>query len=185
METENTINFLDVSVSYDNKGSIFTNWYSKPLASHRYTSYYSNAPLSYKKNVIKNLTDRAVKLSHPKFRKENLNKIRKILLENNYPLTFINKHIKKRVHAIFNSSQQINQQDIYMTLPYVHGLSEKINKCVKKQKFSVSHKLKNTNQQFFSKMKPKISINKQTHTVYQIPCNDCNCTYVGQSKQYL
>lgn len=35
-----------------------------------HTSYYSNAPLGYKKNV-NNLTDRAVKLSHPKFRKKS------------------------------------------------------------------------------------------------------------------
>lgn len=37
----------------------------------------------------------------------------------------------------------------------------------------------------FSKLKSKIPLNKQSHIIYQIPCNDCNNVYIGQTKQYL
>lgn len=37
----------------------------------------------------------------------------------------------------------------------------------------------------FSKLKDKVPPLKQSHIVYQIPCNNCNGVYIGQTSQNL
>ena len=86
-------NILDVLVIRNVK-YIQINWYQKPMWSLRFLHYYSHHPLNYKINVINNLIDRGTALSHKKFHTENIQKIKSILLKNNYPLAFLNFIIK-------------------------------------------------------------------------------------------
>ena len=77
-----------------------TNWYRKPLNSTRLLNFQSNHSTQQKRNIVYNLVDRAIKLSHKKFHKENLKIVRNILNQNNYPEHFVNLCIKTRLRKI-------------------------------------------------------------------------------------
>lgn len=80
-ETNKQINFLDITLI--RKGiNIKTKWFKKSTSSSRYLHYNSIQPHCHKKTVVVNLIDRAIKLSSPEFRKESLNTIKQLLLEN-------------------------------------------------------------------------------------------------------
>ena len=51
-------------------------------------------------SVIKNLVDRAVRLSRESSHSENLDVVRKILVFNHYPQDLIEKHIKIRIEQL-------------------------------------------------------------------------------------
>lgn len=89
-ETNATIPFLDMLIHRDTDNKLYTTWYTKPLASNRYTSYYSYHPIHTKLTLIHTLKHRATMLTHPTKRKQTLNELRQILIENSYPISIIN-----------------------------------------------------------------------------------------------
>ena len=95
-EIDKKLNYLDMSIFRVENDVAVTDWYQKPTASGRYINFDSHHPISMKKALIYNLTDKVLLLSHEKFHNKNFEIIRTALLNNNYPLDFINKHIKKR-----------------------------------------------------------------------------------------
>ena len=98
-ESEGRISFFDVLITRASDG-IKTNWYHKPTWSGRYLNFNSNHPYKYKINVINNLVDRCISLSHKDFHKENIKIIKSILHKNNYPSSVINSCIKKRLNLL-------------------------------------------------------------------------------------
>lgn len=186
IEKNQSINFLDLNIKYDNNGTIFTNWYNKDTASFRYINYNSTTPHRYKKNTIQHLTDKAITLAHPKYRKQNITKIKHILQQNNYPNILIDKTIKKRIHQIYNhNNTNTSKNSKFISLPYVENLSENINKYLKKFNITAAFKQTNTLKDLYTSHIPLSNINQRTHIVYKIPCNSCNACYIGQTKQYL
>lgn len=67
----------------------------KKTSSGRYLNFMSAAPLNYKKNVATNIISRVINFTNAQDRPELLEKAKKSLIENQYPLTFINNIIKK------------------------------------------------------------------------------------------
>lgn len=98
IEEEGSINFLDTTVFKNDKGKMKTSWYSKPIASNRIINYYSSHPRYMIENVSKALIKRALSLSHRDFRVNVLDKIKKILAQNNFP--------KHRVEKLIIIAQQ-------------------------------------------------------------------------------
>ena len=60
--------------------------------------------------VVYTTVDFSIRKSHPKFHKQNLSLTRSLLLQNNYPLTFLNKYINKRLekNSINNTKSLTN-----------------------------------------------------------------------------
>ena len=103
IERDNKINFLDMELTRnDSNGSIISNWYKKKTYSGRLRNFLSTYPMHHKIGVIKTLVDKAIinNKAHPNFHKNNLKKVKKILLLNNYPKKFIDFHVNKRVNYI-------------------------------------------------------------------------------------
>jgi len=63
-------------------------WYQKPTFSGRILNYFSQHPVTQKRGVVMNLTDK-VFLSHSDFQQKNFSFIINFLLDNFYPLDFI------------------------------------------------------------------------------------------------
>lgn len=95
------------------------------------------------------------------------------------------------MHRFYNASRFKKKGDSeipnikYISLPYVNGLSQKLNKVFLPYNIKLSHKNSNNLKQFFTKIKDPVPITKQTHTVYKIPCNNCDSVYIGQTSQHL
>ena len=121
IEENSRINFLDVTLIKDNN-SLITDRYQKPTSSGRVLDYRSNHTTQQKKNIIFNLIDRAISLSHTKFHNKNLKTIQEILLNNNYKRYFINSCINNRLRKLKlqkNNNKNSNQQYIgSVSLPY-------------------------------------------------------------------
>ena len=108
LQRNNSIKFLDMTlISSDNH--IITNWFQKPTASGRFINYFSNHPLQQKMNIVYNLIGRAILLSHESFHRINLKKGEQLLINNDYPSSFIDKNIKIRMNKIkYHSSNNSN-----------------------------------------------------------------------------
>ncbi|XP_011879094.1 PREDICTED: uncharacterized protein LOC105568230 [Vollenhovia emeryi] len=105
MESNNSISFLDVTLTKTDKNNILTNWYQKPTFSGRYINYHSSHPFKYKTNTIISLVDHAILLSDKIYWKQNIALVKKILLNNCFPDKIIDKHIN------------ITQVEICLNLP--------------------------------------------------------------------
>lgn len=184
-ETDNSINFLDMRIiRCDNK--ILTDWYQKPTATGRYINFNSHHPLTMKKALVYNLTDKAILLSHFQFHDKNLELIKNFLSYNNYPLPFINFHIKKRINKIFSDTQCNNQTSTptpsrFIVLPYIEGLTVSLKNILKRFDISVIHSVPNKFNDLIKLGKDKLDPLEKRNIVYKINCNDCSASYVGQS----
>ena len=63
IEKDNTIPFLDTSVSRDSNGLLTTSVYRKPTHTDQYLAYVSHHPHSVKRDIVKCLYDRTKHLT--------------------------------------------------------------------------------------------------------------------------
>ena len=83
-----SIAFQDLSLSIDNN-KIKTNQYQKPTCSGSVLNYHSNHIIQLKRNIVWNLIDRAFLLAHESFYNTNMEIVKNILMDNDYPESFI------------------------------------------------------------------------------------------------
>ena len=88
-----------------------------------------------------------------------------------------------------NSNQSNNNTDkknlIYVSFPYIKGLSEYIKKILFVHNIQATFKPTNSLSFLFSKLKDRDPLLNQNNLVYKIDCLNCDGTYIGQTKQYL
>ena len=95
IEKHKKLNFLDVSIVSENN-SFVTSVYSKPTSSDECLNYRSIAPERYKTGVIKTILHRAHKTtSSPTLFDLEVNRIRQILTDNDYPSSIIDGEVAK------------------------------------------------------------------------------------------
>ncbi|XP_015122583.1 uncharacterized protein LOC107045008 [Diachasma alloeum] len=191
VEEDNKIAFLDLLLIHDND-HVVTNWYHKPIWSGIFLNFDAHHPISQKKGIISMLVDRCVILLHLKFHEDNLQLIRSTLLDNSYPLEFINTCIKERLHhlnvcASENTAAATAETDFKhaLVLPFVNGLTQNLKRVSRRYGLNVisntSHKL----QSYLKTTKDPVKWENRSNVVYSIPCDFCNGVYVGQTKRYL
>ena len=83
--------------------------------------------------TIIGLVDKVFKLSHPMFRKKNLEKVITILNNNYYPVDFIFRTINDRILQLsLPANDKRVRNSTFFTVSYVYPLSDKIGKFIKK-----------------------------------------------------
>lgn len=197
LEEDGSINFLDMSIIRDN-GKLITNWYRKSSSSDRVLNFRSNHSIQLKRNIVFNLIDRAVLLSHEKYHEDNIRLVKKILINNNYEKKFIDKYICQRIHKIKygaddnvidrqDSTSEENPISFTLSIPYNEDF---FRKCVKALKpLNVC-----TIPYFNKKLDRIVKLGKdvtlkfdQPGVVYKLICKSVNClaVYVGETKRHL
>ena len=147
--------------------------------------------MHHKTGVIKTLVDKAIKLAHPNFHKNNLKKVKEILLLNNYPKKFIDFHVNKRVNYITSTennsiSNNINNSVVnrnIFKLPYNGNLSENIYNFVKKYNMDIIYHIPCKLNKFIRLGKDRLTKQKQKNVVYCIECKNCDKKYYGQTSR--
>lgn len=188
-EIDGKINFLDITlIRRENK--ITTQWYQKNTSSGRYLNHASSAPKTLKKNVIANLTSRALQFTNPSDRPAVIKNLKNTLHQNGYANQEIDPIIKKETHKLYNTRDQKTEEffkanETIISLPYIQGATEQLQKKLRPYKIKIVNKPADSFKKFYSNLKTRIDKEKTTHTVYEIECKECRATYVGQSKQYL
>ncbi|XP_046489072.1 uncharacterized protein [Neodiprion pinetum] len=142
LESNHRISFSDVLIINDNQ-FIKTDWFHKATWSQRYLNYHSHHPRSYKIGTINCLVDRAIRLSSMEFHKKNLSLIQQVLSKNDYPPRLLNKHVQFKYDSSLSSTSPNNNihvtttqtnQKSYISIPYVAGLFESLNRTSSKYK---------------------------------------------------
>lgn len=165
-------------------------WYQKPTASGRLINYFSKHPTNIITNTANNFIRRVLQISDSSFHKDNIHKIKNILTKNDFPLKIIDKLLKKQTENKSFQSDKIEK--IYKSIPYVHGLSERLksSQIINDDKYFMTFKTTNTLQKLFTNLKSKIDKNDKSNVIYKITClgnktEKCNNKYIGTTKSKL
>jgi len=192
-EVNRSINFLDLTLQIKNN-TIVTDWFHKSTFSGRYLSFFSNHPISHKIGTIYGLVDHAINLSHPSFYEKNLRNCIEILLDNGYPLDLIFDKINLRLKKLFVHRKNdaidpmvadSNVEKKIIVLPYVQPLSESISANIDKSKANIGFRCLNKLSRFIKVHKDVDHTSCKNNVIYKIACNNCDATYVGQTKRQL
>jgi len=191
LEKNRSINFLDLSLIVKND-ELYIDWYRKETSSGRYLSYHSGHPLCHKVGTIYGLVDRALLLSHPNFQAKNLEYVIRILIDNAYPLELIfdrmNLRIKelvKRVHTKKHDHNPHENDKKMLVLPYITNISERIKSSIDSNKYITGYRVLNKLTGYIKRHKDYNKHDTKNNIVYKIFCNNCNASYVGQTKRQL
>lgn len=195
-EENRSIPFLDIKLIRTNNNKIITDWYCKPYSYNRILNYYSNHPHTTKINTIQTYTNKIIKLSNNKFLQNNIEKITNILTKNNYPMNIIkstinkairNKHYKNTEHQNPDTIRLEDSTSIYNSIPYINKVSITIAKLIKENNniTKIAYKPINKLDKIYTKTKDQINKNDKNNVVYQVKCDNCNKTYIGQTSKKL
>lgn len=204
IEENGRLDYLDLSL-YRKEGKVITNWFHKPIASNRMLNFYSNHPRSMKYNVAKSFIRKVFRMSHIDFWNENLQRIKCVLIKNNYPEKVINDLIQKvkrkkpidasRSYAFLSrtrigdestlNNKTLTETNQFASLAYIPGLSEAISKSCKQfvpnVKLAMRPYMKNSS--MFTNLKSRIKTDDKSGLVYKIDCAECNAVYIGETIQ--
>jgi len=168
---------------------VILDWYKKDTCSGRYLSYMSGHPLCHKIGTIYGLVDRAVLLSHPIFHQKNLEYVIGVLLDNSYPIDLIFNKVGIRIKELIRKinlktpEQKLEQERKMIVFPYIKNISEMINSAINKKDYMIGYRILNKLTGFIKRHKDKNSLENNSGVVYKIFCNNCNASYVGQTKR--
>ena len=188
-EIENKLPFLDVLVYHDpiSMGFKFT-VYRKSTNSESYIHFYSFHNVDVKQNIISNFALRALKICDPEYIDRELKHIKETFIKLCYPENFISKAFSKARKTFYSLTQnrQDKKQSNFITLPFNPSL-QNIRKIVNRNnedKVNMTFNYKNTLKRRLMKNNNTNEENKQIG-VYEIPCNDCEKKYYGESGRGL
>ena len=106
---------MDTTISIINNRFVFY-WYRKLTFSGRFLNFHSNHPIAQKKGTIFSLVDRAFLLSDFMFYTKNLTFIINVLLDNDYPLTFISDTINQRIKNLLKNKHIVRKDWLTMSM---------------------------------------------------------------------
>lgn len=132
---------------------------------------------------------RITNISDPQFLHKNLNILKNIFLQNQYPQKLLNK-ILFNIGNLINTNIDSSKMPVkYKKLTFVPGLTEKLIKIFHDNILDFSFKIIEHYPfklaSVFSNLKDKVPLKYQSNIIYRVPCGTCHCCYVGQTKQWL
>ena len=144
--------------------------------------FLSHHPSCHKRSVVNTLLLRARNIpSTSKGKREEVQRVKAVLRENNYPSGFIKEC--KRALATKPSQPTTNG---YVVLPYVKGVSERIGRVLKQQSLRVSYQPRKTINSLFPQPKQQDETDHPSSgIVYRINCSQCDFVYYGQTERAL
>ena len=113
-------------------------------------------------------------------------KIRDALKECGYPKWAFDRveqqmEYKKQKPAQKKKKESENPTKGMVVIPYVEGLSEKVQRIFRKHHIATAMRPTNTLKSILVHPKDKRDIDESTDIVYDIPCANCDMSYVGET----
>ena len=183
-EKNDTIPFLDTCLHVNQDGSTKVTVYRKPTHTDQYLNFHSNHHLQHKRAVVNTLLLRAKSLvSEEDDRVYEIQHVKQALKTNNYPdwmLTIPNTKSDTR-----ESKESRNEKRVYASVPYIKGISERLQRAFKSHEVIIVHKPVNSLRSQLVQVKDKTENLKKCDTVYHIHCDQCNKQYIGETSRVL
>lgn len=189
----NQIDFLDVTIIVENNSFIF-DWFHKQTFSGRYLNFHSQHPSCQKRGTVLELIDKAFTLSHPKFHRKNFETVKKILMDNCYPIDFIFRNFHERLKWLFHKNNnlfhtqndsKVKEREKYFTISFINGISDKFRWILKDYNTKISFFSINKLNNFIKVHKDILPRSSCSDVVYHIKCKNCDASYVGQTSRQL
>jgi hypothetical protein len=200
--TERALAFLDTWSVIKEDGSVKTKVFRKETHTDQYLSFNSNHPLEHKRGVVRTLMHRAnTVVSDAKDREQEKSHIQEALRMNGYP-EWVIQDPKAQPPSTQDESVQdtVGEEAIPdetteggapstdkvrkkypVVIPYVKGVSEQMRRVLKGYGLKVYFKPTNTLRQILVRPKDKVLKERVTCPVYQIKCEDCEDSYIGET----
>ncbi len=160
--------------------------YRKPTHTDQYLSFESHHPLAHKLGVIRTLFDRKDNLiTDPADRIAEEQHIIRALETCGYPKWAFNKvkqaKAKKQQQGTRKKPENAAKTKGMVVVPYVGGLTEKLERIYRKHHISTAVKPHRTLRSYLVHPKDKIEDKHKSGVVYCIPCNNCEAKYIGET----
>ena len=191
VEKDNQIPMLDVLIKKKEDGHIETAIYRKKTHTDQYLNFRSHHPLHHKLGVVRTLLDRKDSIVTTEHDKEAEDKhICEALKNNGYPkwsVDLAKQQKTKQKNTQENTKQASNKpKDKRMVvLPYIGQVSEQIAKVMKSYGIASAMKPHCKIRNIVVHPKDKLSKEKQTGIIYQVPCGNCKQVYIGETGRSL
>ena len=165
------------------KDQLSTAVYRKLTHTDRYIPYHSHHHPRML-TVMRGMRDRALRICDNKSRQAEMEHLASVFEANGFPEKLDRKSLTKP------QRQQTCEPDEEeppktLHLPYMRGLSEKIEKTCGPLDVKAILKPQSTLKQQLVRVKQKTPEEKRKEVVYQVPCKDCPKVYIGETKRKL
>ena len=179
IEKDNTIPFLDTSVSRPSSGLLTTSVYRKPTHTDQYLTCDSVHPQSVKRGIVKCLYNRAQNLTtKPSVISEEKKHLSSVLVSKGYPSSFVRKLTKTtRPTAKKELMQEFKSTAV---VPYIKGVSEVLRRCLQQQGVRTVFKSDTSLRSHLVRPTDVLEPIKQDGVVYKIPCK-CGKVSIGET----
>ena len=184
-ESEGKIPFLDVLVERKGK-KLSTGVYRKETHTDRYINFKSHHHPCVKTGVISCLRNRAEKVCDQDHLKTEMTHLRKTFMANGYPSGLIMRGLHQRNQPPPPQEDNTAQEKPKLLyLPYVERISEHIQRVCRKIGVKTVFKSSSTLRESLMKVKsPRPQLMKKG-VVYEVPCLDCDISYIGKTGRNL
>lgn len=184
-KVNNQIPMLDTLITKELDGSLTFSIYRKKTHTDHYLQYDSHQPMEHKLGVIRTLTHRANTVcSTEKARQEELSHLKKVLSISKYPKWAWDAPGGKSKQPP-PRKQTPGGKKGHITLPYIRGLSEALNRTIRKAGIQVHTRPINTLRGRLVSPKDKCPKLDTAGVVYHIKCANCPASYVGETERKL
>ena len=190
MEKENDrkIAFLDVLVEKEGT-SATTSIFRKKTHTDKYLNYNSHHHARIKSGIIKCLGTRARKVCHATRLTGENNHLRQVLQANGYPTQLVYRTLRNHPTPPSLPPTQTDTQaettPKFLHHPYVKGISERIERKCKHLGIRTTLKSRETLRESLVRTKEPQPDRKRKGVVYEVPCADCECVYIGETGRTL
>ena len=181
-EVDGRIPFLDVLVERKDT-SVRTSVFRKKTHTDQYINFNSHHHPRILTGVIKCLKDRANRICHKSKKKQELKHLEKVFRANDFPASAVMKSLHHVHHHTPQTATDDSKKVLY--LPYVRDISERIQQVCRPLGISTVFKSSSTLRQSLVRVKNRIPPEKRKGVVYEIPCQDCEHVYIGETGRIL
>lgn len=189
LESNGKLPFLDVLVMKNNdNNNVSTCIYRKPTWSGLYLHFFSFVPCSFKRNLVRNLFDRARRICSDDYFDLESDFLYETLKSNGYPSHFIDHYSRKppQKETVFGPEKK----SAYLSIPF---LGDKFSNEVKRRvRAATALAFPAVEPKFLlvtrpvpvRSLKDQLPISCASNVVYRFSC-DCGSSYVGRTVRWL
>ena len=194
-KVERCLAFLDTLSVINEDGSIRTRVFRKDTHTDQYLNFNSNHPLEHKRGVVRTLTHRAkTVVSDLEERKKELEHVGRALGYNEYPEWMLaetreapddEREGVTDEESVTTDRRKEESRKKPVVIPYIRGVSEQLRRIFGAFGVPTYFKPTNTLRQLLVHPKDPVGKEKVVGPVYNIKCEDCEASYIGETERSL
>ena len=151
----------------------------------QYLQFQSHQPMEHNMGVIRTLTHRAdTIISDPQDKEREIKHLKKVLSVAGYSKWAWQAPRRKKIRS-HTRNTDCDRANVHVTLPYIGGVTEPISRLIRKTGVAAHAKPHTTIRSILVALKDKDHPQDKCGVVYQLTCQDCEASYIGETERAL